>query len=329
MTTTSGPAPAVATDPAGPAVRTDPARVPGSPGTPAVPAAAPVPATPADGDPPWRAALNVLTTLGPPLTIATALMHYFGWARTEEQARRMGLDVTLFGYSPQDYVIRSISTLYVPLLLVGVVVLAWLAVHRRVLRVLDQPGVVHRRVLLVGRTLLVAGVLAGAVAVVVATVDRMRAPLSVPLALAVGTAVAAYGAWLVGAVSPGAAPAPPWHRALRTLVITGLITLALFWELSEYAGVVGRGHAAQVARSVPDLPRATAYSDTPLGIQAAGVVEEVVAASGDQTRYRTTGLRLLTRSGGRLFLLHDGWDPRQGTVVVVPDDDEIRWQFSR
>src|SRR5438067_1708421 len=45
---------------------------------------------------PLRSALSVLTNLGPPLTIATALMFYFGWARSDAQARYMGLDVSLF-----------------------------------------------------------------------------------------------------------------------------------------------------------------------------------------------------------------------------------------
>jgi hypothetical protein len=64
------------------------------------------------------APLSVVTTLGPPLTIATALMFYFGWARSDTQARYMGLDVSLFGYSTQDYVLRSTKLLFIPLLVI-------------------------------------------------------------------------------------------------------------------------------------------------------------------------------------------------------------------
>jgi hypothetical protein len=46
-------------------------------------------------------------------------------------------------------------------------------------------------------------------------------------------------------------------------------------------------------------------------------------------RCRTTGLRFLTRSGGRMFLLHDGWTPQRGTAIVLTDDEQVRWQFSR
>ena len=87
----------------------DPQLADGSPrpaptGEAAVPQAT-APPPPDAADSPMRAAVSVLTTLGPPLTIATALMFYFGWARSDVQARYMGLDVSLFGFSTQDYVL--------------------------------------------------------------------------------------------------------------------------------------------------------------------------------------------------------------------------------
>jgi hypothetical protein len=181
-----------------------------------------------------------------------------------------------------------------------------------------------------------AGLLAAAAAVLVAALDRTRAPLVVPLVLAAGTAVAAYGGWLAGAAGEPHAPGPagpPWQRALRALLVGTVISLALFWEMSVYAGVVGRGYALELARTLPSRPRATAFSATPLGIEAPGVHEEQLpvdpGGGKDALRYRTTGLRFLVRSGGRLFLVHDGWTPRRGTVIVLPDNDRVRWQFSR
>src|SRR4051794_8995316 len=52
--------------------------------------------------------LSAVGTFGPPVTIVTALLVYFGWARSQRQAQAMGLDVSQFGYSTQDYVLRSI-----------------------------------------------------------------------------------------------------------------------------------------------------------------------------------------------------------------------------
>lgn len=261
--------------------------------------------------------VSVLATLGVPVTVATALLLYFGWARTDQQARYMGLDVSLFGYSTQDYILRSVNTLYVPLLVGAAVTLAWLALHQW-----SQRSVQRGRLRVAGRIALYAGLAVAIGTVVVASVNRTWAPLAVPLALALGTAIAAYGHWLIR--SDSAVRNPVWQSALRMLLVGGIIALALFWELSNYAGVVGRGNALQIARSVPGLPRATAFSEAPLGIEAPGVREERLDAA-----YRTTGLRLLVRSGGRIFLLHDGWTPQRGTVIVLPDTDDVSWQFSR
>src|SRR5829696_13377 len=299
--------------------------------------AAKVPSDPVsnDGESVLRSALSVVTTIGPPLTIATALMIYFGWARTNVQARAMGLDVSLFRYSTQDYVLSSISTLFVPLLVVAALALGGLALHRRVGRALRRPAA-RPALRTAGRVALILGLVVSGVAVLIAFLDRDRAPLIIPLALAVGTAVAAYGGWLAGAAhDPDTpVPAPPaWQSALRLLLVGSVITLALFWEVSNFAGVVGRGYAQQTAATVSQLPRVTAFSTTSLGIEAPGVREERIEAgpdtSNDAIRYRTTGLRFLASSGGRIFLLHDGWKPRGGTVIVLPYNEQVRWQFSR
>jgi hypothetical protein len=329
------PVPATPADTVEAPVPGDGARLPSpDPAGPEAPAA-PTPAA-GGGESPLRTAVSVLTTLGPPLTIATALMLSFGWARSAAQARLMGLDESLFGFSTRDYVLRSISTLYVPLLAVAALALGWLALHQRVDRALQRPSSrpALRRA---GRTAMVAGLLmvAGAVLSAILTRNQNPTPMVEPLVLAAGTATAAYGGWLAGVAGDPGAPslaAPPWQRALRVLLVGSVITLSLFWEMSSFAAVVGRGQALEIARTISRYPRATAFSATPLGIQAPGVREERVAAgpgSEEAASYRTTGLRFLARSGGRMFLLHDGWTPRRGTVIVLPDNEQVRWQFSR
>jgi len=284
---------------------------------------------------PLRSALSILTTIGPPLTIATALMFYFGWARSNRQAAAMGLgDVSLFGYSTQDYVLMSISTLYIPLLVITILALAWLALHRRVAYMLESPAT-RPRLRQAGLLSFGGGVVAAGTAVLLATLDPDQAPLVLPLVLAAGAAVAAYGAWLAGAAndSRGQLPPPlPWQRALQMLLVGTVITLALFWEVSKYADVVGRGYARRIEQRVSQLPSATAFSADPLGVLAPGVREERIDVGPDSDsatlRYRTIGMRFLVRSGGRVFLLHDGWTLEEGTVIVLPDSEDTRWQFS-
>jgi hypothetical protein len=244
------------------------------------------------------------------------------------------LDVSLFGYSTQDYVLRSIKLLYIPLLVTAALALGWLSLHHHIVDALGRPT--SRPVLrTAGRAAVGVGVVVAVGAAFAVTLNQALAPLVMPLVLAAGTATAAYGGWLAGTagVPDTARPAsPPWQGALRTLLVGSVITLALFWEVSNYAGVIGRGYAVQLSRSINTLPRATAFSPAPLGIQAPGVHEErlgVDQGAGDQPRYRITGLRFLVRSGGRMFLLHDQWTPQRGTVIVLPDNDQVRWQFSR
>jgi hypothetical protein len=103
-----------------------------------------------------------------------------------------------------------------------------------------------------------------------------------------------------------------------------------FWMPEEYASAVGRGYALGLAANVDRLARTAVLSPTPLGINAPGVREQRLGAPGSpEVRYRTTGLRLLARSGGKVLLVHDGWSPRTGTVIVLSDSDELAWEFSR
>ncbi len=154
-----------------------------------------------------------------------------------------------------------------------------------------------------------------------------------PLVLVLATVAASYAWWIHRQLAPiPAAPdPPPWWRTLLMAVLTaGIVLLGAFWMLEEYASAVGRGYAQQVADHVGGVPRTVVLSRTPLGIQAPGVREERIGAAGSpEVRYRTTGLRLLARSGGKVLLVHDGWSPRTGTVIVLSDDDQLGWEFSR
>jgi hypothetical protein len=83
----------------------------------------------------------------------------------------------------------------------------------------------------------------------------------------------------------------------------------------------GSDLAGQFIGSVGTLPRVTATSERPLHLEGPGVTEsELPGAEGD-LRYRATGLPLLEHTGGRYFLVCDGWSLTYGVVFVLPDDD--------
>ena len=62
----------------------------------------------------------------------TAVLYYFGWARTNAFLEYFGLDPTVVGYDTTDYVLRSIGVAFPAAVGVSVVGLAALVVHRGV-----------------------------------------------------------------------------------------------------------------------------------------------------------------------------------------------------
>jgi hypothetical protein len=294
---------------------------------------------------------SVLGALGAVLTLVTAVMFYFGWQRSAVQAREMSIDVSLFGYSSQDYVLRSISSLYQPMLVLLGIGLGWLWVHGRVLALLGSHVLTtgRRRAEAASwtRRLAIAAAAVAAVSVLFAVAAGTSSPPSVvawlaaqlrtrqwvvPLILVVSTLVACYAWWIHRRLqpSPVALTRPLWQSLLPSVLVAGTVVLGAFWMLEEYAAAVGRGYAHQLAAGVDALPRTVVISPTPLGIQAPGVDEDRLGAPDSaEVRYRTTGLRLLARSGGKVLLVHDGWSPETGRVIVLADSDQLGWQFSR
>lgn len=277
-----------------------------------------------------RSALSVITAVGTPLTIITALMLYFGWARSDAQSKWMGIDVSLFHFSAQDYVLRSVRTLFVPLLVVGVVGICWLELHRRIVASVDQHGNT-KAVRIAGTVTMCVGLSTAIVGVVLAAQHLHWPPGAVvfPLLLAAGAALAAYGHQLrrLGAAPNGAGSSVArWQDVLQILLVGLIIAAAVFWALGEYAQIVGRGVALSFEQNISALPKATAISESPLSIDAPNVRTAPIVV-GPKSLYRTTGLRLLGESGGRLFLLNDGWSRRSGSIIVLADDKSISWQF--
>lgn len=279
----------------------------------------------------WQRTLDVLSVIGPPLTVATALLVYFGWARTDAQAKAMGLDVSLFGYTVQDFILRSIQSLFQPLAWLAVIGLLWLMADRAVDRMLGNPRfrTVIRRA---ASVVLAGGFLFAAVMWTAIVTQPERTLLYVPFLIAGGLVFGAWGLSLRrrAAVSGRSLRLTP--RGLERSFVFVLVTLLLFWGTSDYAQALGRGAALDYQERSHLLPTAVVYSKERLAVTAPNVREESVrgeeaAGSTAQPLYRYTGLRLLLVSGGRIFLLNDGWTLKQGRVVVLPDDHSVRVEY--
>ena len=100
------------------------------------PAETATPARPASQDTLLRTVLPFVTNV----TVLTALLVYFGWKRSDVQARALGLDETIFGFSTRDYLLRSVDSLFVPLAVAVVVGVGWMWADGFVRRRLDDPN---------------------------------------------------------------------------------------------------------------------------------------------------------------------------------------------
>jgi hypothetical protein len=243
--------------------------------------------------------------------------------------------------SIRDYMLRSIDALFLPLALTAVAVLGWQWLSARIDRLVDGDTDLPRirrvaRVLCLGWLLvpLFCGLLAALLTALKGPLDPSYWELLVPLGCAVGVLLTVYGVSLVRRVDSrqGRPPVPrsTGQQAVTITCVGILVTMALFWEVSQYATAVGYGHASLMETELHDLPAVTVYSPKRLALGAPGVIESAVAEPDTSSfGYRYTGLRFLQRAGGRYFLLSDGWMLTSGTVTVLPDDDSVRMEFTR
>ncbi|PAU88655.1 hypothetical protein CK505_14445 [Kocuria sp. WN036] len=276
----------------------------------------------------WSHVLGYVSVIGPPATVVTALVFYFGWARAKAQAEWMGLHVNLFGYTTRDFALLSISALYLPLLLLIALAMLWVWLDRLLRRRIDRGAAGRWATTLPRAALLGAGALIGLM-VVLLFAERVYSPLYAPYLVTAGVLVAAWAVRIRRCAAAVEGPRrPAEQQAVEATLLLVLVALLLFWGTSNFAEARGRGLAEDLEVNLPWLPRAQVYSQEPLGLDVPGVTTRELGTAGAPL-YRYDGLRLLTVSGERYFFLHEGWSVEEGTVVVLPDDASLRVQYGR
>jgi hypothetical protein len=278
--------------------------------------------------------LQVVTAIIAPTTLLTALLFYFGWLRTNSLFRHFGVEATALGFTTQDYLLRSGEALYAPLGTLLVAALAGLWVHGLVSAWLAS-GDRHEWLRPAAAGLGIAGLALFAVGVAAILLPRLFQPESLvpPLCLGLGAVLGAYGRWLwqrdleLKDSSHGGGR-PGWAGLVNLVLVVLLVVLSLFWATTNYAQGYGRGRAAVFARNLAARPGVVVYSAERLFLGGPGVVETTLpAAEHASYRYRYGGLRLLTESRGRLFLLPEEWTPADGSAIVLAVDDKVRVEF--
>ena len=301
-----------------------------------VPAGAPAPPDPSAASG-FQAAKTLLAFV-PPVTLITALLFYFGWARSYSQARALGADASVFGYSTQDYLLRSVDSLYFPLLvLTGLGLLALLG-HQAVVGQLHSvaPGQPHVRLMQAGTLLLGVGLIVLVYGLLYSSgaLGRSRfVDLTGPLALGLGVVLGAYGVGLRGRarVAPrtgafGQAPTAPWVGPLTAGLLLCVVALSLFWAVGNYALWRGQDLARSVASSDLARPGVVVYAPQRLALE--GVTETPLGDPGQEPyAYRYSGMRLLDRVADTYFLMPIDWAATH-RLILLKDNQDIQVELT-
>jgi hypothetical protein len=270
------------------------------------------------------------------VTILTALLVYFGWRRSATQAERLGIYENILGMSTRDYVLRSVRPVLVLLVGIGVAGLAWVVLDRWLVPLVRsglqraQPGgAPDRRTVRLLRGLSLAWLVLPAVVWLMGFVWRPLAFVLFPVSIGAGLLLMLYAAHLRQLDAPSD-DATRRRNAARQVSGALLVGVCLFWTAANYAQVQGVQLARQTAQQIDRLPGVVVYSRSPLHLDGPGVAETDLSGPSGNLRYRYRGLRLFEHTGGKYFLVSDGWTPAYGVLFVLADDDtSVRVDFVR
>jgi hypothetical protein len=281
----------------------------------------------AGSSPEYERITKALGTVLAQTALATAMLYYFGYARTQSLFGYFGVDPTLVGFSTQDYVLRSIDS-SVPAMFVlgcayGVLFALGLALRRIIKQWPRFRPIAIWPVALVGVAAAAAGVAAWDGRVHVAR------GWQAPGLIAVGLSVS-MGSYYLSRV-PRRDSQPTTSTTLRVLAIL-LIGTATAWAWADYARDVGLVAGRNFAASLPSQTSVSLYSKDPLGLAyvdeqtgRVGVEALSLDPSLSQYRVRYDRLRLLIRTKDKdLILLPWNWRKGAAPVFIVHDDDSVR-----
>lgn len=264
-------------------------------------------------------------------SLLTALLYYFGFARSKALYSYFGIEQSILSFQTPDYILRSIEGLTEPLRWILTLLLGLIWMHYQLLRWLEQPGALaaSRRTVLV-RFIIVLGI--GFVVVNAVTMPyAARLPfvlLFYPTIWTVGIGLIAYALYLAGSsLAEGKSDRPSLYAQVRRMslwVLAGLLLYGLFWVVAIAANVAGKDRAAYIANYLDELPDVVIYSETDLHLQANGVdaVTDCPTPTTCWTRY--SGLKFLLRSDHKFFLLPALWKKGQDMTIIIPEADTIR-----
>jgi hypothetical protein len=279
--------------------------------------------------------LKPLVALLANVTVVTALLVYFGWRRAETHADRLGIDESVLGMTTREYVLRSVGPVLVLLVGVAVCGLAWMSLERRLTPLLrhDPEAPVPTPIRLAMIALSLAWLILPGLVYLLGFVWPATAFVLFPASIGAGTLLGVYAGRIRHDRHPNEDDHTEDGQSRFALAFAGLLVLVcLFWTASNYAELLGDRLADDFVDEVDRLAGVVVLSEQPLFLDGPGVDKDPLPGpdADGALQYRYEGLRLLEHTGGRYFLVSDGWTPTYGVVFVLDaHDDTIRLDFVR
>jgi hypothetical protein len=273
--------------------------------------------------------LQWFAIIAPLTTVATALAFWFGWTMTTTRTAYFGIDQSLLEYSTVDYLLRSADALIVPAIFILLIVIVCVGIHAVTATVIRRGIAVGYLqigaafVLLVGALLTSVGVWMIFEELPIATPFLFE-----PVALGGGIAAGAYAFWVLRRTVLGdqrLRRLPMWEK-LGYVAVVLLVVLALFWACSSYAGALGTGRSRDYARELDNRPSVTIYSLHSLAL-GSSIKEERVPGPDSKYGFKYTGLKFVTLSSNKYFLLPADWSRDAGAAIILEENPEYRVEF--
>jgi hypothetical protein len=263
------------------------------------------------------------------------LLFYIGWVRTDALFQEFGVDASELKLSVQDYLLRSVTALYVPLGTATLVALLALWTHQIISRLIVKKNLASfiRWAAALGLVLGVALLLRGILGVARPTLSRDDF-LVTPLCLALGPFVIVYCRGLSGRLVDPAQLQIRGPKRLSTIslvehVLVGvLVAVGLFWAITRYAQADGRAWVRDFQLGINSRPTVTLYSTEPLLLPPPITVKISGSTEDKGFRYEYGNLQLLISANGRLLLLPGDWVRNRGRVIVLDERSDMRVEFS-
>lgn len=265
-----------------------------------------------------------------PTSLLTAVFFYFGWSHAYWFFDYFGVNSTLLGLTTQDYLMRAVDGLFVPITVAAVAGLTavWVPAilpERLEVRIRDRIAPIATRIAAATGLVLVMN---GLSRILWRTPFNQSLALA-PLCLGIGVLLLWYAARRRRHLRADQLSATQGHWIPWTewSAVFALVGLSLFWAANDYAAAVGTNRAREFVQTIPGHPKVVVYSAQSLNLDQVGVRELPCLDDEAAYAFRYEGLVLVLYAGDQYVLLPERWTPERGHAVVLPRTDHLRLEF--